>query len=297
MAQHAEFRSGQIAIVGRPNVGKSTLLNRLVGQKLSITSRRPQTTRHPIRGIVSTPAAQCIFVDTPGFQTSFANALGGAMNRAVTSSLADVDAVVLVIIAGRYLQEDENVAQRLPADKPLIVAMNKVDRVPDRTTLLPQIEQLAARLPARAFIPVCAQNGYQLGELMREIERSLPVRAAIFPEHQLTDRDERFFAGEFIREKIFRTLGDEIPYATTVTIDRFEELGRLRRIHATILVDKASHKAIVIGERGERLKAIASSARKDLEALFSAKVYLQVWVKVRRGWSDDHTELKRLGYA
>jgi len=297
MGQNAEFRSGQVAIVGRPNVGKSTLLNRLVGQKLSITSRRPQTTRHSIRGIVSTPVAQCVFVDTPGFQGSFGNALGGAMNRAVTSSLAEVDVVVLVIIAGRYLQDDEKVARRLSTEKPLIVAMNKVDRVSDRATLLPHIEGLATRLPARAFIPVCAQDGYQLDELMREIVRALPVREAIFPEHQLTDRDERFFAGEFIREKLFRALGDEIPYATAVTIDRFEEIGRLRRIHATILVDKSSHKAIVIGEHGERLKAVASSARRDLEALFSGKVYLQVWVKVRRGWSDDRGELKRLGYA
>jgi GTP-binding protein Era len=297
MGQDAEFRSGQVGIVGRPNVGKSTLLNRLVGQKLSITSRRPQTTRHPIRGIVSTPVAQCVFVDTPGFQGRFANALGGAMNRAVTSSLAEVDVVVLVIIAGRYLQEDENVTRRLSAEKPLIVAMNKVDRVSDRSTLLAHIEGLAARLPARAFIPVCAQDGYQLDELMREIVRALPVREATFPDHQLTDRDERFFAGEFIREKLFRALGDEIPYATAVTIDRFEELGRLRRIHATILVDKSSHKAIVIGEHGERLKAIASSARRDLEALYAGKVYLQVWVKVRRGWSDDRGELKRLGYA
>ena len=297
MAQRGEFRSGQIAIVGRPNVGKSTLLNRLVGQKISITARKPQTTRHAIRGIASSATAQCVFVDTPGFQTSLANALGGVMNRSVAAALVDVDVIVLVVVAGRETQDDEAIIRVLPHEKPLIVVLNKVDRVRNRSQLLPQIERLAARVPARTFIPISAENGYQVDSLVREIEGALPIRAAMFPSDQLTDRDERFFAAEFIREKIFRALGDELPYATAVTIDRFEELKGLRRIQATIFVEKASHKAIVIGDHGSRLKAIASSARRDLEHLFAAKVYLQVWVKVRRGWSDDRTQLKRLGYA
>ena len=297
MAQPSEFRSGQIAIVGRPNVGKSTLLNRLLGQKISITARKPQTTRHSIRGVASDPEKQLVFVDTPGFQTSVVNALGGTMNRTVTNMLAEADVIVLVVVAGRQTAEDDAIIGRLPADKPLIVALNKVDRVRDRALLLPQIEQLAGRLPARAYIPISAQNGYQLDQLLRAIEEVLPTRPALFPTDQLTDRDERFFAAEFIREKIFRALGDELPYKTTVTIDRFEELKSLRRIHATILVEKPSHKAIVIGEGGSRLKAIATSARRELEALFGTKVYLQIWVKVRRGWSDDQAELKRLGYA
>lgn len=297
MTQRDEHRSGQVAIVGRPNVGKSTLLNRLVGQKISITARKPQTTRHAIRGIASSPTAQCVFIDTPGFQSSVANALGGVMNRSVAAALADVDVIVLVIVAGRETKDDEAIIRLLPREKPLIVALNKVDRIGDRSRLLPQIERLAARLPARAFIPLSAEDGYQVDSLVREIERALPKGAAMFPSDQLTDRDERFFAAEFIREKIFRALGDELPYATTVTIDRFEELKGLRRIHATIFVEKPSHKAIVIGDHGGRLKAIASSARRDLEHLFASKVYLQIWVKVRRGWSDDRAQLKRLGYA
>ena len=292
-----EFRCGQVAIVGRPNVGKSTLLNRLVGQKISITARKPQTTRHAIRGIASSATAQCIFVDTPGFQPSVVNALGGVMNRAVAAALADVDVIVLVIVAGRQTSDDEAIIRLLPRDKPLVVALNKVDRIAQRSQLLPQIERLSDRLPAHAFVPVSAENGYQVDSLLREIERALPKAAPMFPSDQLTDRDERFFAAEFIREKIFRALGDELPYATAVTIDRFEELKGLRRIHATIFVEKPSHRAIVIGDHGSRLKAIASSARRDLEYLFAAKVYLQIWVKVRRGWSDDRAQLKRFGYA
>ena len=297
MARPRDFRCGQIAIVGRPNVGKSTLLNRLVGQKISITARKPQTTRHSIRGVASSPASQLVFVDTPGFQPSVVNALGGTMNRTVTRMLAEADVIILVIVAGRSSADDEAIIKQLPKDKPLIVVLNKVDRVRDRAVLLPQIEQLAARLPARAYIPISAEDGYQLELLVGEIEKALPAQAPLFPPDQLTDRDERFFAAEFIREKLFRALGDELPYTTTVIVDRFEELRQLRRIHATVLVDKPSHRAIVIGDAGSRLKAIASSARRELEALFGSKVYLQIWVKVRRGWSDDQAELKRLGYA
>jgi len=285
-----------VAIVGRPNVGKSTLLNRLVGQRLSITSRKPQTTRHRIVGIVTSPQAQCAFVDTPGFQSGRTNALGAAMNRTVTRALAEVDAVVFVLEAGRFTPEDEQVAALLPKRVPVIVAVNKVDRLVDRSALLPFLADLERRLAPRAIVPVSARQGYQVSVLLREIEAALPIQPPLYSEDQLTDRDERFFAAEFLREKLFRLLGDELPYASAVVIDKFEHRPKLRRIHATIFVDKPSHKAIVIGENGERMKAIASSARKDLEALFDGKVFLQVWVKVRRGWTDDASQLQRFGY-
>jgi GTP-binding protein Era len=296
MADKAEFRSGHVAIVGRPNVGKSTLLNRMLGQRLSITSRKPQTTRHRICGILTSAAAQCAFVDTPGFQSGRTNALGNAMNRTVTRTLAEVDAVVFVVVAGRYTPEDERVASLLPKNVPVIVAVNKVDQLKDRPALLPFLAELQARLSPRAIVPVSAQQGYQVQRLLREIEQALPEQPALYPAEQLTDRDERFFAAEFIREKLFRLLGDELPYATAVVIDQFEQTPRLRRIHATIFVDKPSHKAIVVGEKGDRLKTIASGARREMEALFGSKVFLQVWVKVRRGWADDSAQLRQFGY-
>jgi GTP-binding protein Era len=290
------FRAGHAAIVGRPNVGKSTLLNRLIGQKLSITSRKPQTTRHRVCGIVNTPHAQCAFVDTPGFQTGGTNALRGMMNRSVTRALAEVDVVVFVLAVPRFTPDDERVAQLLPKSIPLLVAANKVDRLEERSRLLPYIDALQRRLDPRTIVPLSAQTGYQVDVLLREIEAALPAQPPLYPSDQITDRDERFFAAEFIREKVFRLLGDELPYATAVSIERFEDTGKLRRIHATIHVDKPSHKAIVIGAGGERLKAIASSARKDMETLFDGKVFLQVWVKVRRGWADDAAQVRRFGY-
>ena len=295
-AATADFHAGHAAIVGRPNVGKSTLLNHLVGQKISITSRKPQTTRHRVCGILNTARAQCAFVDTPGFQTEGTSALRKAMNKSVTRALAEVDLVIFVVVAAQFTRDDERVAELLPRSVPLLVAVNKIDRLADRARLLPYLEILQQRLTPRAIVPVSAQQGYQLDRLLREIEDALPAQAPLYPPDQITDRDERFFAAEFIREKIFRLLGEELPYAIAVTVDRFEEKGALRRIHATIHVDKPSHKAIVIGERGERLKTIASSARKDMEALFGGKVYLQVWVKVRRGWADDVAQLRRFGY-
>jgi GTP-binding protein Era len=219
------------------------------------------------------------------------------MNKSVTSALAEVDLVVFVVVAPQFTREDERVAELLPQSIPLLVAANKVDRLADRTVLLPYIKSLQQRLAPRAIVPVSAQHGHQVDALLREIEDALPVHAPLYPADQLTDRDERFFASEFIREKVFRLLGDELPYATAVSVERFEHKGKLRRIQATIHVDKPSHKAIVIGEQGERLKAIASSARKDMEALFEGKVYLQVWVKVRRGWADDAAQLRRFGYG
>jgi GTPase len=290
------FHAGHVAIVGRPNVGKSTLLNRLLGQKISITSRKPQTTRHRVLGVVNSPQAQCAFVDTPGFQSGKLSGLRAAMNRSVMRALAEVDVVALVVAAPRYTEDDERVAALLPKSIPLIVAANKIDRLDDRKALLPYLESLQRRLQPRAIVPVSAKTGYQVDALLAEIARALPVQEALYPADQLTDRDERFFAAEYIREKVFRLLGDELPYATAVSIDRFEETGKLRRIHATIYVEKNSHKAIVIGEGGERLKAIATGARTDMERLFAGKVYLQVWVKVRRGWADDVGQLRRFGY-
>ena len=296
MMKDKTTRAGHVAIVGRPNVGKSTLLNRLIGHRLSITSRKPQTTRHRLVGIVNALDAQIAFVDTPGFQSGRTNALGTAMNRTVTRALNDVDAVILVIVAGKFDAEDELIARFLPKAVPLIVAVNKVDQLKDRSALLPFLARLGERLSARSIVPVSAQRGYQLAALVREIVAVLPSQAPLYPEDQLTDRDERFFAAEFIREKIFRLLGDELPYASAVVIDKFEHTPKLRRIHATVLVDKPSHRGIVLGENGERMKAIASSARKDMEHLFDSKVYLQVWVKVRRGWADDTAQLQRFGY-
>lgn len=295
-ADAAPFRSGLVAIVGRPNVGKSTLLNRIVGQRLSITSRKPQTTRHRVCGIHNSTGAQCVFVDTPGFQSGPMNALGSAMNRTVNRTLGEVDVIVFVLVACRFTPQDEEVARRLPKQVPVVVVVNKIDQLTDRALLLPFLAELQAKLGPQAIVPVSAQRGYQVNRLLREIESALPVQEALYPPEQLTDRDERFFASEYIREKLFRLLGDELPYATAVVIDKFEQLPRLRRIHATIFVDKASHKAIVVGEKGERLKTIASSARKEMEALFGSKVFLQVWVKVKRGWADDVAQLRQFGY-
>jgi GTP-binding protein Era len=290
------FHAGHVAIVGRPNVGKSTLLNNMIGQRISITSRKPQTTRHRVCGIVNQAHAQIAFVDTPGFQSGRTNTLGSVMNRTVTRTLGEVDAVVFVVVAGRFTPEDARVASLLPKDVPLIVAVNKVDQLQDKPALLPYLADLQTRLSPRAIVPVSAQKGYQVKRLLREIESALPEQPALYPPDQLTDRDERFFASEFIREKLFRLLGDELPYAAAVMIDSFEQLPRLRRIHATIFVDKPSHKAIVVGEKGERLKTVATGARKDMESLYGSKVFLQVWVKVRRGWADDSTQLRQFGY-
>ncbi len=293
----SNYRAGLVAIVGRPNVGKSTLLNRLIGQKLSITSRKPQTTRHRVSGIVTTPQAQFVYVDTPGFQTGRRNALGAAMNRVVTQSLAGVDVVVFVVEAGRFGDVDRAVARLLPTDRACVVAINKIDTLADKRTLLPFIGRLAHELPHAQIVPVSAEKGHQVDRLQEVIRTLLPEQAALYPEEQITDRDERFFAAEFLREKIFRLLGDELPYGTTVVIEQFEEEGDLRRIHAAVIVDKSSHKAIVIGAGGEKLKRMASAARRDMEALFGGKVHLEVWVKVRGGWSDDAAVLASLGYG
>ena len=291
-----KLRSGYIAIVGRPNVGKSTLLNRLVGEKISIVSRKAQTTRHRITGIVTTADAQYVFVDTPGFQTKFANALNRAMNRGVTQTLSDVDLVLFVIEAGRYDAKDQAVVRVLPNDRPVILVVNKTDQFKDRNDLLPFLAQVSAEHDYAAIVPVSATKGRQTDVLLAEARKYLPNEGLMFPEDDLTDKSERFLAAEYVREKVFRLLGDELPYSTTVEIEKFEIEGNLRRIFAAIVVDRESHKAIVIGKGGESLKRIASEARQDMERLFDGKVYLEVWVKVKSGWNDDERLLKSLGY-
>ena len=290
------FRCGSIALIGRPNVGKSTLLNALLGQKLSITSRKPQTTRHALRGVSTTRTAQFIFVDTPGFQTRYGNALNRAMNRAVRASLEAVDVVVLVVEAEHFGAEDRALLKLVPAGLPLVLVVNKMDASQPRS-LLPFLNAVAKEAEFAEVVPVSARRRKGLDELTHALERYLPERPAIYPEDDFTDRSERFLASELIREKLFRMLGEELPYSTYVEIEGFEEKGRLRRIRASVVVEKQGHKAIVIGSRGAKLKEIASAARLDMEKLFGGKVYLEIWVKVRRGWTEDETSVRRLGHG
>jgi GTP-binding protein Era len=288
-------RAGAAAIVGRPNVGKSTLLNRLVGAKVSIISNRPQTTRQRITGIVTRPGSQVVFVDTPGYQTEHGSALNRAMNRSVAASLQDVDAIVWVVEALRYDERDEIVARLLPARAPVIVAINKSDIVKERARLLPFIAQLSARRRFEALVPVSAAKGTQVDALLDAIVALMPEGPRLHDEDELTTINERVLAAELLREKLFQQLGEELPYAATVEIASFKQEGALRRIEATILVDKEGQKPIVIGARGAMLKSIATRARRDMERLFGGKVFLEVWVKVRRGWADSESALKRMG--
>lgn len=290
------IRSGYIAIVGRPNVGKSTLLNHLVGEKISIVSRKAQTTRHRITGILTNPDAQYVFVDTPGFQTRFSNALNRAMNRGVTQTLVDVDVILFVIEAGHFDARDRAVMKLLPPDIPAILVVNKTDRLKDKGALLPFLAQVSAEHDFAAVVPVSAVKGRQTDQLLAEARKYLPNEELLFAEDELTDKSERFLASEYIREKLFRLLGDELPYNAAVEIEKFEQEGNMRRIYAAIVVDRDSHKAIVIGKGGESLKRIASEARQDMERLFDSKVYLEVWVKVKSGWADNERLLKSLGY-
>lgn len=290
------FHCGTIAIVGRPNVGKSTLLNHILGLKLSITSRKAQTTRHRLLGIHTTDDAQFIFVDTPGFQIKHINALNRAMNRTVKQVLAEVDLVLFVVEAARFGAGDEKVLEILPANTPVLLVINKVDTLQDKAQLLPFIEKLAAKFAFVEMIPVSAKKHLQIDELLTTLRRHLPQQPAIYGSDELTDRNERFLAAEIVREKLFRLLGEEIPYSLTVEIEKFEQEGELRRIHAAIIVDKENQKPIVIGKGGERLKRISTEARQDMEKLFDGKVWLETWVKVKGGWADDERAVKSLGY-
>jgi GTPase len=290
------FRCGHVAIVGRPSVGKSTLVNALVGTRIAITSKRPQTTRGPLRGILTTDHAQFVFVDTPGFQTQHRSRLNERMNRAVRESLAGVDVIVPVLEARRLTDADRELLALLPKGVPTIAALNKIDRIVDKGRLLPMLAEVGTAGEFAAIVPISAEKSMELDLLLSEIERHLPLGPALYPDDELTDRDERFLAAEFLREKIFRQLGAEVPYAAAVAIDSFKQEGALRRIHATVYVDKQGQRAILLGEGGARMKAIASAARADMERLFGGKVFLEVWVRVKSGWANDERMLARLGY-
>ncbi|MFO1308993.1 MAG: GTPase Era [Burkholderiales bacterium] len=296
MSATPAHRCGHVAIVGRPSVGKSTLVNALVGERISITSRKPQTTRHRIVGVLTEPSVQFVFVDTPGFQTRHGSTLNARLNRAVREALADVDAVVWMIDAARVNEADRRVLALVPDGKPVIAALNKVDLVADKGEILPRIAELAQLREFAAIVPLSAERGTQLDTLKAEIGKLLPEGPPIYGADDLTDRDERFLAAEYVREQIFRRLGDEVPYATTVGIESFEHEGDARRIHAVVWVDKPGQRAILLGRGGETMKAIATEARKSMLRLFGGRVHLEVWVRVKKGWADDDASLARLGY-
>ena len=317
------FKCGTIALVGRPNMGKSTLLNALVGQKISITSRKAQTTRYRITGVQTRDSAQFIFIDTPGFQTRVMNTLNQTLNRTVTSTLNDVDVICFIVEAGYWGADDAKVLRLLPSDKPVLLIANKLDlfasrfEIPqDRDTALFEFmgmmgqtwgeiaaqtkgfesESISSPLGEFAeIIPMSGKNKDDIGRLLDIIEEHLPDGFAVYDAETLTDRSERFMAAEILREKVFRYTGDELPYASSVVIDQFKLDGKMRRIAATILVDRDSHKAMIIGQKGERLKKISTEARLDMEKLFDGKVFLETWVKVKRGWADDLAELRAQG--
>ena len=291
-----QFRTGTVAIVGRPNVGKSTLLNKIVGAHVAITSRKAQTTRHRIQGILTDRRTQFIFVDTPGYQTQHRNLLNREMNRTVGQVANEVDVVVFVIEAWAWDERDTPVLELLPKNAPVILALNKVDRVADKARVVATLTTAATRHDFAALVPVSADKGTQVRALLEEIRKRLPVHPPIYEADEITDRPERFLAAELVRERIFRLLGDELPYSIAVDIEGFEQEGNLRRIAATIYVDKPGHKAIVIGEKGATLKRIGTEARHAMEALFGSKVFLETHVRVKSGWADSDVALRQLGY-
>ena len=291
------FRSGSVGLVGRPNTGKSSLLNRVLGQKLAIVSPRAQTTRHLLLGVLNTEGCQMAFVDSPGFQTRHRNLLNRSLNRRAGEAARDADVVAFVLEAMHFDAADRAALARVPADRPVVAVINKVDRVRAASQLLPFIARVAREHAFAAIVPVSASTGRNVPELLRVLRALLPEGPALYPADQLTDRDERFFAAELLREKLFRALTDELPYSCEVMIDSFRQEGRLRRIDATVWVERDAHKPIVLGREGGTLKRIASEARKDMERMFGGKVFLQTWIKVRRGWSEDERTLRQLGYA
>jgi len=293
------FKSGYVAIIGRPNVGKSTLINRILGQKLCITSRRPQTTRHRILGIKTSEDSQLIYVDTPGLHFDGKRAMNRYMNRAAASSIEDVDVILFVIEGLKWTDEDAKVLERLQSNArvPVILVLNKVDKLSNKNDLLPHIAELATQYDFDHVVPISARKGVNVEQLETEILKLMPEGELIFPEEQLTDRSSRFLAAELVREKLFRHLGQELPYSITVEIEEFKQEQALYRISAVIYVERDGQKNIVIGKKGELLKAVGKDARIEMEQLFDCKVFLQVWVKVRDGWSDNERMLKNLGYT
>jgi GTP-binding protein Era len=289
-------RCGTIGIAGRPNTGKSSLLNRLIGQKLSIVSPRPQTTRHLVTGILTLPGCQYVFVDAPGQQSRSRSVLHRRLNRRATQAARDADVALFVVEAGRFTAEDRAALDAIPAAQKVVAAVNKVDLVKKHAELIPFLERLSKTRGFAAIVPVSAKTGRNVPALLEALREALPEAPPAYPADQITDRDERFFAAELLREKLFHEMGEELPYRCEVVIDSFKEEGRLRRIEATILVERDSQKAIVVGAAGERLKRVGTAARKDMERLFGGKVYLGTWVKVRKAWTDDARVLRQLGY-
>ncbi len=289
-------RCGLVAIVGRPNVGKSTLLNALVGQKVSITSDKAQTTRHRITGIRTIEEAQFVFVDTPGFQTQHNAPLNRTLNRTVQGVLSDVDVVLFVVEAGRFGLDDAKVLALMTEGQPVFLIANKLDAVHRRAELAPWLKSMQDRHKFAEFVPLSARKVADVQRLIGIVKPYLPVQSWFYEEDALTDRSDRFLASEIIREKLFRLTGDELPYTSTVVIDKFEEEGGLRRISASIVVERDAHKGMIIGSGGERLKRIGSEARQELEKLMDAKVFIELWVKVRSGWADDEAHLRSYGY-
>ncbi len=292
------FRCGYVAIVGRPNVGKSTLLNHIIRQKVSITSNKPQTTRHTILGVKTTPASQTVYVDTPGLHRESKRAMNRYMNKSASAVIDDVDVIVFTIESLGWTKEDEYVLEILRGTKlPVILVINKVDRLSNKEALLPYIEEVSGKFGFAEIIPLSAQKGTSVDVLEKTINGFLPLSEPFFAEDQLTDRSERFLAAELIREKLMRRLGQEIPYSITVEVESFKVKRKILHIHAVIWVEREGQKRIVIGHGGEELKMVGQQARKEMESLFARKVFLQLWVKVREGWADDERALRSLGYA
>jgi GTPase len=293
-------RCGLIAIVGRPNVGKSTLMNALVGQKISITSNKAQTTRHRITGVRTVGEAQFVFVDTPGFQTRHAAAMNRSLNRAVVGTLSDVDLVLFLVEAGRFGMDDAKVLALLQGEglkhKPVVLVANKLDNVQRRADLLPWLKSMQDRHTFAEYVPMSAHKAADVDRLFGILKPYLPEQGWYYEADALTDRSEKFLASEIIREKLFRLTGDELPYTSTVVIDKWEEEGNLRRISASIVVERDAHKGMIIGDKGERLKRIGSEARQELERLMEARIFLELWVKVRSGWADSEEHLRSYGY-
>jgi len=298
MTESLPSRCGYVAIVGRPNVGKSTLLNHILGQKLAITSRKPQTTRHTLLGIKTEGPVQAIYVDTPGMHKDNDKALNRYMNRSASAALKDVDVVIFVVDRTRWTEEDQMVLDRVKfVEGPLLLVVNKIDRLEDKAELLPHLKWLAEQLPNAEIVPISAQHGQNLDTLEAQVAKHLPEGDHFFEEDQLTDRSSRFLAAELVREKVMRQLGAEVPYQVAVEIEQFQQQGRVLHIHALILVERDGQKKIIIGDKGERIKRIGQEARRDMEELFGSKVMLNLWVKVKGGWSDDERALRSLGYG
>ena len=293
-----DHRCGFVTVAGRPNVGKSTLVNRIVGRKLSITSNRPQTTRHRILGIASSDASQIVFVDTPGIHTGHTRALNRYMNRVASRALIGVDLIMMVIEASGWIHDDDHILDRIGAEAvPVILVLNKIDRIKYREGLLPVLDDVARRYDFAATVPVCARTGENMDRLQDVVEARVPIGPPVFPQDHFTDRSEAFLAAEIVREKLIRRLGQELPHRLTVEIERFVERERHALINVLVLVERKQHKAIVIGSRGRRLKDAGSAARRDIARMLGRPVHLEIWVKVREGWSDDERTLRGLGFA